>query len=639
MNNIFIKKLNMTSFGKFQNKSLILKENFNLIYGDNESGKSTISDFVEGIFYGFDEGDKKIRFSYKKEKYKPIGSFKYSGSMILYFNGDDYRIDRNFDDGSYKIYNLEKNIEIPSKKSNLNYPGEYFLGLNYSLYKNILSNYQAQKIDKDSKKVIIDFLKNPSKDLVFSKLKAISNIEKNLEKIGSPRAYTKPYAKNNKLLEEKTKEAKKIKEIKKSYNLDIIKLKNQRKKIHELKNDLESLKETRDNFRKYKANTNYIEEKSRKDSLKIIEKKLEKYKSFEDINYFYFDKVDKLLEEKASFYQNKDKKTYFFPIIFSIFFLLLGLLSKRYYMIFLIIPILLFFYFKDKNKDINEKERINDLNIKINNEFSKISVSSKTSYDMAKDAYKEYEKLKIERDKTLEILNILSSQEKYEKSIDFEDKKLDIVDIENKIKFYESTYDKLMEENLKLEKKLSSVEDIISTELDLVEEIKIIKKKLSDLEIEIKASNMAIDIINSNKDKLTYNKNQMSSLISQIIRQISKGKYKKIDYDDNLEPVIVTSKNEIIGMDKVSVGFFDQVNFSLRFALSNNLLDSSFMIFDDAFINYDNNRLRMALLNLLDLSRKFQIIYFTCHKREKNVFDGEDIEINFINMEQIWYMR
>lgn len=635
MNSIFIKKLNMTSFGKFQNKSISFKENFNLIYGDNESGKSTISDFIEGIFYGFDEGDKKIRFSYKKEKYKPIGSFKYSGSMILSFEGCDFRIDRNFDDGSYKIYNLEKNIEVPSKKSNLNYPGEYFLNLNYSLYKNILSNYQLQKLDKDSKKIIIDFLKNPSKDLVFSKLKAISNIEKNLEKIGSPRAYTKPYAKNIKIIEEKTKEVKKIKEIKKDYNLDIIKLKEQRKKINEIKKNLESLKESRDNYRKYRANSNYIEEKSRKDSLKIIEKKLEKYKSLENINDLYFDKVDKLLEEKAYFYQKNDKKSYFFPIIFSILFLLLGLLSKRYYIIFLIIPILLFFYFKDKNKDIDEKEKINDLNIKINNEFSKISVYSKTSYDRAKDAYKDYEKLKIERDKTLEILNILSSQEKYDKSIDLEDKNLDIVDIENKIKFYESTYDKLIEENLKLEKKLSSVEDIISSELDIIEDIKIIKKKKSNLEIEIKASNMAIDIINSNKDKLTYNKNQISLLISQIIRQISKGKYKKIDYDDNLEPVIVTSKNEIIGMDKVSVGFFDQVNFSLRFALSNNLLDNSFMIYDDAFINYDNNRLRMALLNLLDLSRKFQIIYFTCHKREKNIFDGEGIEINFINMEQI----
>ncbi|MDU5913734.1 MAG: hypothetical protein E6Z21_05585, partial [Anaerococcus vaginalis] len=287
------------------------------------------------------------------------------------------------------------------------------------------------------------------------------------------------------------------------------------------------------------------------------------------------------------------------------------------------------------NKDIKKKEKINELNVKINNEFSKISVFSKASYDRAKDEYKEYEKLKIEQDKTLEILNILSSQEKYEKAIDLNDSNLNIVDIENKIKFHESAYDKLIDDNLNLEKKLSSVEDIISSEIDLIDDIKILKEKILDLEIEIRASNMAIDIINSNKDDLSYNKNKMSVLISQIIRQISRGKYKKIDYDDELEPVIITSENEIIGMDKVSIGFFDQVNFSLRFALSNNFLDNSFMIFDDAFINYDNNRLRMALLNLLDLSRKFQIIYFTCHKREKTVFDGEGIEINFINMEQI----
>ena len=154
MNNFFIKELNIISFGKFQNKSFILSPNFNLIYGENESGKSTISDFIEGIFYGFDEGDKKIRFSYKKEKYKPIGSYKYYGSMILSFEKEEFRIDRNFDDGTYKIYNLTKNTEIPSKKSNLNYPGEYFLKLNYSLYKSLISNYQLQSFDKDSKKLL-----------------------------------------------------------------------------------------------------------------------------------------------------------------------------------------------------------------------------------------------------------------------------------------------------------------------------------------------------------------------------------------------------------------------------------------------------------------------------------------------------
>ena len=305
-------------------------------------------------------------------------------------------------------------------------------------------------------------------------------------------------------------------------------------------------------------------------------------------------------------------------------------------MIFLFIfPVILFFYFKNKGKDINNREKISALNLKINNEFSKISVSSKSSYERAKDDYREYEKLKIERDKTFEILKILSKQEKYENPIDFKEDNFDIVSIENKIKFYESSYLKLMEDNLKLEKKLSSVEDIISKEIDLLDDMKILKEKISDLEIEISASRKAIEIINSNNDKLAYNKKIISDLINQIIREISKGKYKKIDYDDNLKAVIITSKNEIIGLDKLSVGFFDQVNFSLRFAISNKILEKSFMIFDDAFINYDNNRLRMALLNLLDLSSKFQIIYFTCHKREKNIFDNEAIKVNVKNMEQI----
>lgn len=636
MNNFFIKELNIISFGKFQNKSFSLSPNFNLIYGENESGKSTISDFIEGIFYGFDEGDKKTRFSYKKEKYKPIGSYKYYGSMILSFEKEEFRIDRNFDDGTYKIYNLTKNKEITSKKSNLNYPGEYFLKLNYSLYKNIISNYQLQSFDKDSKKIIIDFLKNPSRDIIFSQLKAVSNIEDRLNKIGSPRAFTKPYAKNKKLLEEKIKEVEKIKEIRKSYNTDIVKLKNQRIKLDELKKKLESLKISRDNYRKYKANSNYIEEKSRKDSLKIIDKKLEKYKKFEGINDFYFDKVDKLLEDQADFYKKDDNKiNLIYPFLFSIIFLLLGIFTKKYLIFLLIFPLILFFYFKNKGKNINNREKMSALNLRLNNEFSKISVSSKSSYERAKDDYREYEKLKIERDKTFEILKILSKQEKYENPIDFKEGNFDIVSIENKIKFYESSYLKLMEDNLKLEKKLSSVEDIISKEIDLFDDIKILKEKISDLEIEISASKKAIGIINSNKDKLAYNKKIISDLINQIIREISKGKYKKIDYDDNLNPTIITSKNERIGLDKLSVGFFDQVNFSLRFALSNKHLEKSFMIFDDAFINYDNNRLRMALLNLLDLSSKFQIIYFTCHKREKNIFDNEAIEVNVKNMEQI----
>lgn len=636
MSKVFIKELNLISFGKFQNKSIKLNQNFNLIYGDNESGKSTISDFIEGVFYGFDDGNNKRHFSYKKEKYKPLGSYKYFGNLILSSNDEDFRIERNFDDGSYKIYNLSLKKEILSKKSNLNFPGEYFLKLNYSLYKSIANNYQLQSFDKDSKKVVIDFLKNPSNDIIFSQLKAIENIKDKLNKIGSLRAYTKPYAKTLKELENKNEKLDNIRNLRKSYNNDIINLKKQREEIKLLEENLKKLKIDRDNYRKFKANSNYIEEKSRQDQLKIIDKKLEEYKGFSGIDKVFFDNLDRLLEKQDDFYKNKkDNKINLFYFLIGFMILFVSIFTKKYFILLLLLPLFLFYFFKGKILNINSREEISNLNIKIKNEFSKISVNSKSSYQNAKNKYKDYEKLIIERDKTLEILNILQKQEKYDKPIDFSCDEIDILKLENKIKFYENSYYKLLDDNLKLEKKLVSIEEKISKEVDLIDEINQLKEKLKNLEIEISACNKAIDIISSNKDKFIYNKKILSQFISQIIREISKGKYKKIDFNKNLEPIIISSDNEIIDIDKVSIGFFDQVNFSLRFALCEKLLDNLFLIFDDAFINYDNDRLRMALLNLLDLSKKFQIIYFTCHKREKDIFDAEAINIDIKNMEQV----
>ena len=349
MSKVFIKELNLISFGKFQNKSIKLNPNFNLIYGDNESGKSTISDFIEGVFYGFDDGNNKRHFSYKKEKYKPLGSYKYFGNLILSSNDEDFRIERNFDDGSYKIYNLSLKKEILSKKSNLNFPGEYFLKLNYSLYKSIANNYQLQSFDKDSKNVVIDFLKNPSNDIIFSQLKAIDNIKDRLNKIGSPRAYTKPYAKTLKELENKNEKLDNIINLRKSYDNDIKNLKEQREEIKLLEENLNKLKIDRDNYRKFKANSNYIEEKSRKDQLKIIDKKLEDYKEFTGVDKVFFDNLDKLLEKQDDFYKNKkDNKINLFYFIIGFIILLVSIFTKKYFILLFLLPLFLFYFFKGK---------------------------------------------------------------------------------------------------------------------------------------------------------------------------------------------------------------------------------------------------------------------------------------------------
>lgn len=47
-----IKSLNLVSFGRFKNKQIELSDGLNIIYGKNESGKSTIMSFIKAMLYG-----------------------------------------------------------------------------------------------------------------------------------------------------------------------------------------------------------------------------------------------------------------------------------------------------------------------------------------------------------------------------------------------------------------------------------------------------------------------------------------------------------------------------------------------------------------------------------------------------------
>ena len=47
-----IENLKINGFGKLENKEINLKDNINIIYGENESGKSTLLNFISNSFYG-----------------------------------------------------------------------------------------------------------------------------------------------------------------------------------------------------------------------------------------------------------------------------------------------------------------------------------------------------------------------------------------------------------------------------------------------------------------------------------------------------------------------------------------------------------------------------------------------------------
>ncbi|MBP2069645.1 ATP-binding protein [Anaerococcus nagyae] len=598
---VSIKKLYLTSFGQFENTSIDLESGFNLIYGKNESGKSTITSFIEGILYGFDEGSRVRHFNKKQEIYRPINSYKYAGYAIFSKDGVDYRISRNFDDGAYEIYDFSINEVMKVKESNLNYPGEFLLGLEYELYKNLITAFQRQETSENSRNKIRELLINKD-DYNFSANDALNFLDNKLANIGTMRAYTKPYAKTINEIDELSKKILDLKSLRSSYYNDFKKLDKNRNNIEKKTRILKDLRKDRDAYRENIAYKNLEDEIKYQNELNYVNAELDKYKNYES-----YDEVKEVDTNKTSHIG--------FYILICLILVFLGIYTKQYYLFTLAIILPLISILIDKNSNISSSD--DTLNYKRDED------------------YLEYMRLSKEKEKIEEILRVLQNQDKtksHENIMAIKD--LDINETENKIRKLENELESLNKINIDLEKKLASAEEKLQKEVDLTDRLHKLETNLKDMEEEIEAINIAKSYISEIMEDASKNSNNFESEISQIINTISKGKYDKIFYDKEFNPQIIRDDGIKLDIDKLSTGFYDQLNFALKFSINEATLDN-FLIFDDAFINYDLDRLRSALFYLLDESYNRQIIYFTCHKREEEILYSEAINYHRIYLEEL----
>ena len=607
---VLLKKINIISFGQFENTSINFEDGFNLIYGKNESGKSTIASFIEGILYGFDDGNRVRHFNKKHEIYRPINSYKYAGMAIFNKDGIDYRISRNFDNGEYEIYDLKDNKIMDAKASNLNFPGEFILGISYDIYKSIISNYQSQESSEKAKTKVIELLINRD-DYNFSSSDAINILDNKLAEIGSDRAYTKPYAKTKAEIDDISREILDLKTLRNQTNRDFEKLYKNRDQLAKKSKKVKELKKSRDAYRGNVAYKNLEDEIKYKNQLNFIESELKKY---EDIASIKYKKDTDLLDKKEDLSDKNLLKHYIIYICGSLLLILMWKYFKQNYLlaIAIILPIIM---------------------IAIDKKDSKVSDDHDKKYN--DERYIKYLSLVKEREKIEEVLRVLENQDKTKDRSNIKEiQSLDIKETEEKIRKLEIDLEDLNKTNINLERKLASSEEKLNHEVDLVDRLNILEQNLIAMEEEIQAIKLAKDTIAEIRKDITENNANFDREISDLIATITKDKYKKVSYDTNLNPSIINSNGESISIDKLSTGFYDQLNFALKFLINENKLDN-FIIFDDAFINYDLDRLRLALFFLLDLANDRQIIYMTCHNREEEVLKSEAIDFNMIDLEEI----
>ena len=190
---MIIKSVNINSFGGIKNKKINFSKGLNIVYGENEAGKSTIQSFIKIWLYGFSSYKGKDYKLNERIKYTPNDGDNISGELNVIHEDKEYIIRRTFgrtkkEDTSIIINSITgEEVQYINKEE----PGKYFFNINRSTFINtVFIGQLGVSVKKDKEEEILDKLSNSigseegqvSVEVAFSKLdkykKSISNIRK-----------------------------------------------------------------------------------------------------------------------------------------------------------------------------------------------------------------------------------------------------------------------------------------------------------------------------------------------------------------------------------------------------------------------------------------------------------------------------
>ena len=582
-----INNLRINSFGKLNNRDLEFGK-FNLIYGDNEAGKSTLLNYIMHMFYGMNKS-KSLKSNSDYDRFCPWNSNDFSGQINYDLDdGSNYRVYRDFGKKETYIYD-KNNTEISNLFSVDKKCGNQFLLDQIKLDKNLLEktfviNQNSLKVLKNDRDELIQKISNliesGSEEISYEKLqKKLGHLQ--LENVGSDRSSDRPYNIAREKFEKNGSEINYLKNVNDDKYLINKKISDVDEKIEINSEKIESVNIAKNKLKEF----NLINEK-----IKLKEE-------------YYDDESDDEINHK-----NNKMIFVILGIIFLVLFIFNFLKIKNNLINFILSGLFLlniFSYFV-----INSFKRKNIKKITLNNK-QKI-------YDEIKDE-KIILKNNIEKFKN-ELINQYGNYvERYFNN--------DIDIIYNELINEKNS---LILERKKLELEYSNILPKLERYVNLVEEQEILKDELINLAKKNAGYSIAKKLLEESyveiKNKVTP---KFFDNLSDVVKTITNGKYVKVYVNDEIE--VEDYLGKIYSIDKLSFGTIEEIYFSLRVSIALMISDEKFpIILDESFVYFDDNRLRSILNYLYSLDN--QIIILSSNKREKNLLDFENYDYNFIQL-------
>ena len=131
---MIIKELRIGSFAGIEDRIINFEKGVNIIYGDNEAGKSRIESFIKAMLYGL--STKRIKGESERKKYISFNKDTAYGEMLVSHKGTDYLIKRKFGHTKKNDYSEVFDFLTGEKVEYINSdePGKYFFEINPLIY-------------------------------------------------------------------------------------------------------------------------------------------------------------------------------------------------------------------------------------------------------------------------------------------------------------------------------------------------------------------------------------------------------------------------------------------------------------------------------------------------------------------------
>ncbi len=625
--------LHIDEFGKFHDLFVSFDQGFNVVYGKNETGKSTLHTFIRCMLFGMERGCSAYTDLYSK--YEPwLSAGTYGGQLRLEKDGVIYRLERNFRKGqqSFVVINETAGKNVEPTKSFMDF---LLGGLTETAYNNTISIGQLKcQTEGGMAAELRSYIAN---------MNATGNLSLNITK-----AVT--YLKNRR----KEFERHLNPEAARTYTSLLTEIKNIEKEISapEYENQLQNYQDLRSTLKDQLS--------SKQTARETLVQKITKGRQALDSAQFTDEASIRAYQENAqNTYEHyleitaaaaKKERTaaailmLVLSVLSAIGAIVLGIFSSRsfdsafsgsgallsvstgvaHYTIWLIcglsaaavffFAVGLIFLAKTRTlaRELSMAEKL------LQEIFSRhlgdpsVSEEAMTAFDSRME----------------EFVRLSQVLERSEQSVD--EQASEIYTLQKQEADCDDAISKQQKAQWELEKKL----DHLAHCKDQTEALKQVLAENERVREEITAIDLALETMTNLSGTIRDSFGlYLNKTASDLISGITGGIYDSMSVDENLN-IFMNTRTRLIPVEQVSSGTMDQIYLALRLAAAKLIQpegDPMPLIFDDSFVLYDEDRLRTAL-KWLKGAYPGQIIVFTCHQREAQMMTADQIAYHLVQM-------